>query len=87
MNNKIPGKKGDLNLEQKNLLLAIQEARHEWRQCSEYFDVVNEPELIDYAIYKEAAAKSRYIYLLMQAKKMDIRMNAYEECLKEVDSD
>ncbi|WP_234125043.1 YaaL family protein [Clostridium hydrogenum] len=87
MNNWIPGKKGDLNLEQKNLLLAIQEARHEWKQCSEYFDVVNEPALIDYAIYKEAAAKSRYIYLLMQARKMDIRVNGYEDALGEVDSD
>nr|WP_242851614.1 DUF2508 family protein [Clostridium sp. DMHC 10] len=47
----------------------MEEARHEWKQCSEYFDVVSDPKLIDYAIYKEAAAKSRYIYLLMQAKK------------------
>ncbi|MCD2346787.1 DUF2508 family protein [Clostridium guangxiense] len=86
MNKKIPGKKSSLSVEQKKLLLAIEEARHEWKQCSEYFDVVSDPKLIDYAIYKEAAAKSRYIYLLMQAKKMDIKINGYDEYLREVNS-
>lgn len=86
MNKKTPGKKSSLSIEQKKLLLAIEEARHEWKQCSEYFDVVSDPKLIDYAIYKEAAAKSRYVYLLMQAKKMDMKINGYEEYLKEVNS-
>ncbi|MFL0251438.1 DUF2508 family protein [Clostridium neuense] len=86
MNKKVPGKKSSLSIEQKKLLLAIEEARHEWKQCSEYFDVVSDPKLIDYAIYKEAAAKSRYMYLLMQAKKMDIKMSGYDECLKEANS-
>jgi hypothetical protein len=86
MNKKIPGKKSSLSIEQKRLLLAIEEARHEWKQCTEYFDVVSDPKLIDYAIYKEAAAKSRYVYLLMQAKKMDITIDGFDQYLKEANS-
>lgn len=87
MNKKIPDDNGSLSSEQKSLLLAIEEARNEWKQCSEYFQIVNDPRLIDYAIYKEAAAKSRYVYLIMQARKMNVKINSYEEFLDEVDVD
>lgn len=57
----------------EELIEAIEEARKELQQCSEYFELVEEPILIDYAIYKEAAAKARYVFLLAEARKMNIK--------------
>ncbi|WP_010238920.1 DUF2508 family protein [Clostridium arbusti] len=66
------------DLDQKYIIDAIEEARKELQLCRDYFEIVNEPDLIDYAIYKEAAAKSRYTYLLAQAKKLNIRINEFD---------
>lgn len=65
------------NLDQKDIIAAIEEARKELQACRDYFELVNEPVLIDYAIYKEAAAKARYIYLLAEAKKLNIRVDGF----------
>ncbi|AJA46176.1 hypothetical protein CPAST_c00470 [Clostridium pasteurianum DSM 525 = ATCC 6013] len=67
--------KYDLN--QKDIIIAIEEARKELQACRDYFELVNEPVLVDYAIYKEAAAKSRYIYLLEEAKKLNIKVDGF----------
>lgn len=65
------------DLQQKDIIIAIEEARRELQACRDYFELVNEPVLIDYAIYKEAAAKSRYIYLLSEAKKMNLKADGF----------
>lgn len=74
---KLLNNKMKYDLEQKDIIAAIEEARKELQACRDYFELVNEPDLIDYAIYKEAAAKSKYIYLLAQAKKLNIRINGF----------
>lgn len=65
----------DYSLSRQGLIEAIEEARKELQQCSEYFELVDEPILIDYAIYKEAAAKARYVFLLAEARKLNIKID------------
>ncbi|MCR3758980.1 YaaL family protein [Clostridium felsineum] len=68
-----------LQIDVKSLILEIEEARRELQNCMDYFqNVTNEPNLIDYAIYKEAAARARYMYLLSEARKLNLKTNKYE---------
>lgn len=46
----------------------IQSAIDELEGARRYFDVVDAPELIEYAIYREKAAITRLSYLLRKAK-------------------
>lgn len=49
----------------------IEEAKEEWQEAREYFDLVSDPELVDYAIYLLGAAERKYQYLLkMKQQKM-----------------
>lgn len=61
--------------EEKELIKAIEEARAELYRTRQYFEMVNDPQLVDYAIYMEQAAKSRFVYLLKQAKESGIKLN------------
>lgn len=63
--------------DKKNIIAAIEEAKRELQECRDYFELVDEPVLVDYAIYKEAAAKARYAYLIEQAKKLDIKVSGF----------
>lgn len=47
---------------------AVNQAREEWQNARKLFNDVSDPDLIDYAIFREEAARRRYIYLLKQAK-------------------
>lgn len=58
--------------EQKEVLYGLEEAREEWEVASQYFENASEPELIDYAIYKEDAAKAKYMHYLSMAKQLGI---------------
>ena len=60
--------------EQKRLLDAIDKARQDLKNAIEYFELVNDPRLVDYAIYMEEAAKAKYAYLLNQAKKSNLKV-------------
>lgn len=62
--------------EQKELIKAIEEAREELTTARQYFESVSDPQLVDYAIYKEQAAKARFTYLLKQAKDSGIKVEA-----------
>jgi hypothetical protein len=61
--------------EQKELIKAIEEAREELYRARQYFEMVTDPQLVDYAIYMEQAAKSRFTYLINQAKESGIELN------------
>lgn len=50
------------------LLNLVHVARKEWQTAQNYFDLVSDPELVDFAIYKLEAARRRYMYLLKQAR-------------------
>lgn len=59
---------------EKNIELQeeIRTAIDELENIRRYFDAVNEPELIDYAIYREKAAITRLSYLLRKARNSGI---------------
>lgn len=54
------------------LLLAIDKAKQEMYDAQNYFDNAADPELIDHAIYKIEAAKSKFTFLIKQAKEKEI---------------
>lgn len=47
----------------------IRKAVEELENIRKYFEIVEDPELIDYAIYREKAALMQLSYLLKKAKK------------------
>jgi predicted DNA-binding protein (UPF0251 family) len=59
-------KKPDQN--SKNAVEEINAAIEELESIRRYFDAVDEPELLDYAIYREKAALMRLSFLLREAK-------------------
>lgn len=67
-------KKTQYTVEQKKLLNAIDKAREDLKIAREYFNVVNDPRLVDYAIYTEEAAKAKYAYLLNEAKNNGLKV-------------
>ncbi len=58
--------------EQRELINSIEDAMEELNRARQYFEMVNEPQLIDYAIHLEDAAKARFIYLLNKAKEIGL---------------
>lgn len=61
--------------EKKELLMAIESAKAKMEITSSVFENVEDPLLIEVAIYEEQAAKKRYAYLVDQAKKKNIEVN------------
>lgn len=59
----------------EDLISVVSKAHEEWQSAEKFFNNVSDPDLIDHAIYKVEAAKSRYTYLLKQAKKEGIKVN------------
>jgi hypothetical protein len=57
------------------LINAIEEARMQIESARSIFNVVSDHKLIDYAIYMEEAATARYIYLLREAKRMNLKVD------------
>jgi hypothetical protein len=51
-------------------LAILTQARSEWLQAQNYFELVSDPDLVDYAIYQMEAAKLKYMYLIKQARKL-----------------
>ncbi|QQY79862.1 uncharacterized protein DUF2508 [Keratinibaculum paraultunense] len=58
--------------EEEKVLESLKEAHSEWKNKEKYFQSVNEPELIDYAIYEMEASKIKYMYLLKKIKEMNL---------------
>lgn len=44
----------------------IQDALKKWKDATRFFESVNDPELMDYAIYDMEAARRKYVFLLHQ---------------------
>lgn len=56
----------------KTMIELVEEAKKEWLAAKEYFNSVNEPELIDYAVHSIKATEKRYNYLLRELKQMEL---------------
>lgn len=67
-------KKDKYTIDQRLLLRAVEKAREELSIAREYFNAVVDPRLVDYAIYREEAAKAKYMYLLYEVKKNGLRV-------------
>ena len=52
---------------------AVTMAHQEWMDAQNFFENVIDADLVDHAIHKVEAAKSKYIYLLKLAKENGIR--------------
>jgi hypothetical protein len=76
-------KKSKYTEEQKHLINSIDKAREDLNSARHYFNAVNEPRLVDYAIYMEEAAKAKYMYLLNEAKKSGLKIEG-DNMLREV---
>ena len=69
--------------QEEDIINAIREAMEEWEIARAYFEIVSEPKLVDYAIYLQAAAQSRYTYLIGEARKKGITVDC-SYMLKEI---
>lgn len=76
-------KKSKYTEDQKRLLNAVDKAIEDLNIARQYFNAVNDPRLVDYAIYTEEAAKAKYMYLLNEAKKAGLKVHG-DTILKEV---
>lgn len=56
----------------EELLISIEEVVRELEAIRNYFDNVSDTKLIEVAVYTEAAIKSKYDFLLREAKKRGI---------------
>lgn len=52
-----------------SLVYLVAKAHDEWVQSKNFFQEVNDPDLIDHAVYAMEAAERKYIYLLKKARK------------------
>ncbi|RQD73253.1 MAG: DUF2508 family protein [Candidatus Syntrophonatronum acetioxidans] len=53
----------------------IEQARLEWKRAEEFFNWVEDPELVDHAVYALGAAEKKYTYLLKKARKAGHKKN------------
>lgn len=63
--------------EQRQIIESLKNAMEELEDARGFFQMADNPNLIDYAIYREAAAQAKYIYLLNEAKSKNIKVNSY----------
>lgn len=75
-------KKNSNDIDRDNIIKEIKAAQLEIRTAESFFDFVNDPELIDVAIYDLEAKKSRYSYLIRMAKEKGVK-NSLKDCLVE----
>jgi hypothetical protein len=68
--------------EKQDMVVEIKRAYSDVKSAEIFFQNVIEPELIDVAIFELEARKSRYSYLLKQAKQNGVSYNCYEDLIK-----
>ncbi|HEY8416433.1 MAG TPA: YaaL family protein [Limnochordales bacterium] len=64
--------------ERTQLEEAVETARREWQAARNLLDNVTDPRLIDYAIFAAGAAEKRYMYLLDEARRQGLRVEAQQ---------
>jgi hypothetical protein len=61
--------------EQKDIIIQLEEAKLEWESAREYFEVADDPRLVDYAIYREDESKAKYVYFLLEARRKGVTID------------
>jgi Protein of unknown function (DUF2508). len=65
----------DYTKEQKTIIEAIEEALLQLQVARENFEHATDPRLIDYTIFMEEATKAKLVFLLSEAKKLDVKVD------------
>ncbi len=60
-----------------DILENLEGAWREWQYAETYFNSVQDPDLIDHAIFYMGATEKKYIYLLKQAKEKGINIEHF----------
>ncbi len=63
---------GEVKTDEEQLIDSIRMAHEDWKNAEKYFQNVTDPDLIDHAIYRIEAARTRYNYLLKLAREMGL---------------
>lgn len=66
-------------IQREESLKLVASAFEEWKEREELFEVVEDPELVDYVIYQMEASRLKYIYLLNKLRKEVEREGDNEE--------
>lgn len=64
-------KEKEMSNEEKEIVLALIEAQEEMKEAEMYFNYQNEDGLVEYAIFKECAAKAKYKHYINKLKKFE----------------
>ena len=70
-------KKIKLSTEDNCIIEEIERAKQEWESAAALFELVKEPDMVDYAIYLQHAACVKYMHLLKLAKDKKISVGYY----------
>ncbi len=60
-----------------DIMKNLENARREWQYAEAYFNSVQDPDLIDHAIFYMGATEKKYTYLLKQAKEKGINIERF----------
>lgn len=77
-------KKIEKELEKENIIKEIKKARNDVATAENFFQFINDPELVDVAIYNLEAKKSRYRYLIKLAKEKGIKKSLKESLIEAI---
>lgn len=62
--------------EHKDIIMQLEEAKLQWEIAKKCFSMVDDPKLVDYAIYREDQYKAKYIYFLLEARRKGVTIDA-----------
>ncbi len=68
----LKGNTAEEDPKQMSLVALVDRAHREWMQAKAYFEEVDDPDLVDHAIYAMEAAEKKYMYLLKLARKENV---------------
>ena len=60
--------------EEERIIIMLQQAKDDWKRAEGRFQEVTENDLIDHTIYDLQSARTRYSYLMKQAKAKGIKI-------------
>ena len=72
------------DIEKDNIIKEIKRAQNDVVTAEKFFQFVNEPELVDVAIYNLETKKSKYRYLINVAKQKGIRTSLKESLIESI---
>lgn len=55
----------------------IEQARREWQDAQDYYNIVTDIDLIDHAAFRIQAAEKRYVYLMKKARQEGLIYSRY----------